>query len=217
MTFDEIVDRVATRLNLTGTIALTRVGLFVNERFARLSSSVGLSNVSRTPVPLVVSTVIGTPLVTVTGLERIYSVSDPTATPPRLLSEVTNNELKLMPPGTDPPRAYAINQTGAGSVQIKLNCTPSSIYSLWVDGDADVSTLSGSMVPPFPAKYHDVLVYGAYASELEHMDKYDKAAVQEARWERMLSELRLYLASSAYLDIHQGKNSPYDRNASWVI
>lgn len=210
MTFDEIVDRVASRLNLTNGVTLLRIGNSVNERYGRLSAAVGLSNVTRTQTPIIANTVIGSALVTFTGIERIYTVMDPTNTPARILDEVTENDIRLMPAGTDPPRAFAIIQTGAGSVKIRMNCTAATVYPLWADGDADASTLSGTAIPAFPAKFHDILVYGAMANELEHMEKYEMAARQETRWEQMLSQLRLYLASSAYLDMYQGKNSPSD-------
>lgn len=214
MTFDDIVDRVASRLNLSAPVTLLRIGNHVNERYGRLSASVGLSNVTRTLVTS--SSVIGSDLVTFSGIERIYTVLDPAFTPARPLGEVTEDQLRNMPRGTDPPRLFAVRLTGATSVQVRLNAIAATVFPLYADGDADVSTLSGTDVPAFPSKFHDVLVYGALANELEHMEKYDMAARQEKRWEVMLSELRMYLASSAYLEIYQGASSPSDRSTLLV-
>ncbi len=207
MTFDEIVDRVASRLNLTSPVAIARIGESVNERYGRLTSSVGLSASAHVQV-----TGVGTPAspyVTFTGVERVDTIYIPNTNPAQHLEEVTFNELTFASfQSSDTPRRFAVSNIAADSVTVCLDVNVVTGIVLIALGDSTVLALSGTDIPAFPAKFHDVLVYGAMASELEHMEKYDMAKRQEDRWEEMLAQLRLYLASNAYLDIHQGKNSP---------
>ncbi len=207
MTFDEIVDRVASRLNLTSAVAIARIGESVNERYQRLTSSVGLSATARTTVTGIAT--IGSPFITFTGLERVDTVYIPNTNPAQHLEEVTFNELTFASfQSSDTPKRFAVSNLAGDSTTICTDVNAVSAYVLDAVGDGTTVTISGTTVPAFPAKFHDVLVYGAMASELEHMEKYDMAKRQEDRWEEMLAQLRLYLASNAYLDIHQGKNSP---------
>ena len=207
MTFTEIVDRVAARLNLTGPVALARIGESVQERYQRLSASVGLSNHARIVVTGVAT--IGSPYMTFAGIERIDTLYDGTANPVRHLEEVTYDELTYTSYQTSStPQRFAVWRIDADSITVQLDVNAATAFVLGAAGDSTVTTISGASIPSFPAKFHDILVYGAMAEELEHMEKYDMAMRQEQRWDEMLGQLRLYLASSAYLDIYQGKNSP---------
>ena len=204
MTFTEIVAEVCDRLNLTETKSVTRVGRAVNDRYKWLCSTVGLQTSMRTTATA--STTIGSAYVSFTSVEKLYSVYNPASTPPRVLDEVTVDELRNMQLGTDPPSCYAVYTMGPTSVTIKLGCVPATIYSLGADVQSNVSTLSGSMVPNFPESYHNILLHGAMADELEKMEKYPLAQVQEAKFEQRLTELRYFIAVSAYKHIHQGKH-----------
>ncbi len=142
-------------------------------------------------------------------MERVDTVYLPNTNPAQHLEEVTANELTFASfQSSDTPKRFAVSTMTGDSVVISTDVNAVTAYVLNAIGDSSVTTISGNTVPAFPAKFHDVLVYGAMASELEHMEKYDMAKRQEDRWEEMLAQLRLYLASNAYLDIHQGKNSP---------
>ncbi len=73
---------------------------------------------------------------------------------------------------------------------------------------ADLAVLGASDTPTFPEQFHDILVYGAMAIELDKMEKPDRQAAAEARFQGRLSELRFFIATSAYLTIYQGKTGP---------
>lgn len=204
MTFTEIVADVMDRLNLTSDDAATRIGRFVNHRYKWLSVEVGLNTI--TPAVVTAMTVIGTPYVTISGIEKIYTLYDPATTPPRVLGERTVDQMYHTPLGVDPPRLYAVVQTGATSVIVKLDCVPATSYLLGAQGDYNASTLSGSDIPPFSEKFHDLLIYGAMAEELDKMEKYDMAKKQEALFTIRMGQYRYYIAKSAYKSIYQGRN-----------
>jgi hypothetical protein len=67
--------------------------------------------------------------------------------------------------------------------------------------------------PTFPADFHDILVEGARYEELRKMDKMMPLA-QEAygRFEKRMSDLRYFLAKSAYL-----KTKTYDGYADYGL
>lgn len=205
MTFTDIVTRVTNKLNRTSTDAITRIGLSVNDRYRAVVSSVGINTAKRTSVTA--NTVVGDRTVAFT-CEKVYAVSDPAYTPARLLFERTYDELKYGLLGTDPPRLWAVQTEIATTVTIFLDCTPATIYALNADALVSAADLTGTNVPAFAADFHDVLYWGALADELEHMEKYDKAAKQEKKYELRLAELRYFLAKSAYKTLYQGKTNP---------
>ncbi len=96
---------------------------------------------------------------------------------------------------------------GASTVTIFLDSIPATVYALHADALVNLSMLSGTMVPAFTQDFHDILIYGGMATELDKMEKYDLSAKKEKQFEQRLSELRLYQASSAYMDIIMGKNN----------
>ncbi len=78
-----------------------------------------------------------------------------------------------------------------------------------IDADVVLTALSAdSDVPLFPSSFHDLLIFGAMATELDKMEKYEFAKKQEAMYQIRLADLRYYIAKSRYLDIHQGKSAP---------
>jgi hypothetical protein len=203
VTFTDVQNIVADRLNLTSAKALARIGTSINERYAWLVSSVGLITSARTQVTA--NTTIGSQFVTFAA-EKLFSVYNPAYTPPIVLDIVSVDELRNEFVSTDPPTQYAIYNMGASTVTIQINTAAGSVYPLGADAEANLITLSGLMVPNFPADFHNILVYGAMATELDHLEKYDMAKVQEARFTTRLGELRLFIAKSAYLNIYQGKS-----------
>ncbi len=209
MTFDQIVAEVADRLNLTSTQAITRIGRSVNLRYKWLSSTLGLQTLARTVVTA--NTVIGNQSVTFTNVVKTYSIFNPAFTPPQILEEVTIDELRNQPIHADPPSQFAIQLTGATSLTVKLNSVPASIYALGADAEAIVATLSGSQVPAFTENFHDILIYGAAATELDKMEKYDKSNKHEALFQVRLAELRYHIAKSAYMQMYQGRTSGTNR------
>ncbi len=213
MTFTEIVAEVADRLNLTSAVALTRIGRSVNQRYRRLSSTLGLQTTARGTATA--STVVGNRSVTFTA-EKIYAVYDATVSPPRVFGEVSFDEMRNAMIGTDPARMYAIQTIGASTVTIMLNTIPATIYVLTADARLNLATLSGTQIPAFSESFHDILVYGAASTELEKMEKPDLAKIQEGHYEVRLGELRFDIAKSAYRELYQGKTAPSGRRTAMI-
>jgi hypothetical protein len=157
-------------------------------------------------------TVVGSNLVTFGPIplkvEKIDSVYNPAYPKPNTLTELTLGMLRNLIFTTQPAQNYAIYRMGDKSVTIMLDATTDTAYELRADVIADKATLSGSDVPTFSEKFHNLLVYGAMATELDKMEKPDLAQVQEARFEQRTSELRLFIAKSAFKDIYQGRTGP---------
>lgn len=204
MTFTELVTEAANRLNLTSSEATARLGSYINQRYRRLTSAIGLNTSRRTTAT--VATVAGTETVTL-ALEKLESVYIPASGTRRVLSEITYDQLRIRNAEQAPsgvPLDYAIVTTGASSVTIALSPVPDSIITIYADGLANASTLSGSDIPDFPADYHDALVFGAVSDELYKMEKYPAAKEFQMQYEQRLAELQMFLAKSAYLSATQG-------------
>jgi hypothetical protein len=205
MTFTDIQFEITDRLNLTSPASIARVGRSINERYKWVVSSCGLITASRGTATAL--TTIGSRTLTFAA-EKVLSVFNPAFTPPFVLTEYTFDELRNEIIGTDPPIQYAIQQMGGSTVTIMLSSVSATVFPLTADTETNQMTLQGTMVPAFAEDFHDVLVYGGMATELEKMEKYDMAAVKEKTYERRLSDLRFFIAKSAYLDIYQGKEQP---------
>jgi hypothetical protein len=200
MTRTQIVAQVAGRLNLTSPTALARIEDDVKERYGYVLTSVGLVSGSHTTISA--NTVVGNRYITFPGAQKVLSVFDSNA---NVLNELTFDEMRNFTVQTDPPQHYAIATIGATSVTLFLDTVPATIYTLSADVEADVAALGPADAPSFPEKFHDILVHGAMAVELDKMEKADRAAAAEARFNGRLAELRYFIAVSAYKDIHQGK------------
>jgi hypothetical protein len=124
-----------------------------------------------------------------------------------ILGERTMDELRMMTIQADPPQNWAPANMNADVVTVQLDVIPSSAYILNADVEMNVTDLSGSQVPGFAKDFHDILVRGAMADELMKMEKYSEAETQDSKFEKRLSELRLYIAKSNGLDIFQGRNA----------
>lgn len=206
MTFAEIQQEIAERLNLTSATALARIGRSINERYRLVASTLGLQTTARSTATA--STVIGNRSVTfgpAPRVEKLYMVYDASVTPPRLLDSLLFDELRLHSIGTDPPRAYAIQRMGADTVTILLNCVPTSVYSLTADVLANVAVLAGGAQPAFAESFHDLLIHGGLSTELEKLEKYDLAKTQQLHYEQRLSDLRFFIAKNAFTGFYQGK------------
>jgi hypothetical protein len=212
VTFTDIQNEVADRLNLTSAQALARIGRSINERYKWMASSCGLQTMARTTATA--STVINNPQLIFNqsalggGVEKIFSVYDNTITPPRFLGELTFDDVRQVASSGGLAQNYAIALMGASSVTIQLDVTPTTSYVLTADVESNMSTLSGLMVPVFAEDFHNILTYFAMSVELDKMEKYDLAAKQFDLSESRLGEYRLFIAKSAWLDIVQGVRSP---------
>ena len=206
MTFAEIQSKVADRLNLTSTQALTRIADSINERYRWMASTVGgIATIERQTITA--NTTIGNQSL-VFQCEKVLAVFNTAFIPPFVLGKVSFDELRNEILDSDPPQRYADQLQGANTCTIFLDVIPKTVYTLSADALVNLATLSGTMVPAFPQDFHDLLVVGAMATELDKMEKYDLSDKKEAQFEKRLSEYRLYLASSSYMDIIQGKDSP---------
>lgn len=210
MTFEELVSETADRLNLTSTDAFARIGRSINERYGWLCTSMGL----QTAVQEVASatTTIGSNLLTFgpspIKVQKVDSVFNPAYPKPNTLNEITIDVMRNLIFTTDPAQNYCVYRMGADRVTLMLDSQASTAYELRADVIADKATLNGADVPTFPAAYHDLLIYGAMATELDKTQNYDMAAVQEQRYQDRSAELRLFIAKSAYKDIYQGRTGP---------
>jgi hypothetical protein len=208
MTFDVIVTEIKERLNQTSTEATTRIGREVNDRYKRVTSSLGIQTARRTTVNSATS--IGTATLAFSGVEKIYNVVDRTATQHRMLGEVTVDELREIATVSAPVASanfYAVLTTTATTVTILLDITPTDVVTLYADGIASAATLSGSTEPSIPQSFHDIFIYGVMADEYRKMMRMDLAKDAEGMYAMRLGELRLHLASSAYKDLYQGKRA----------
>lgn len=204
MNFTELVAATSERLNLTHADALARIGRRLNDRYRRLTSSVGINTSRRGNATA--NTIANDPRVTF-ALEKLEIVYCAVSGMRCVLDERTFDEWRnattvSLQSGT--PEWYAIENAGAATVEIVLYPTPSAIVALSADGLLPATTLSGTDVPAFPADFHDALVFGAMADEYAKLDKGQQAMMFEAQYEQRAADLRLFLAKSAYLQIHQG-------------
>lgn len=206
--FNELLLDVSSRLNLTSDEARARVFREINMRHRRATSSVGLAPTRR-----------GTRSVNATidnrnvifGLEKIEAVMYPrnpgaVDNQPDVLDEITRDEMITEPIKGEPPTKYAIDTTGPISTTIIINAIPQTTFELQAIGLTTAETLAGvADSPDFPESYHDILVWGALADEYRKMDKHGPAREMEFEYKRRLSELRMFIAKSAYLEIYQNK------------
>lgn len=202
MTFDEMVTDVAERLNKTSAEALARIGVHLNRRYKRVSASIGMRDSRR--VILEFDVELGSRTQTVTGIEKIIGITDNTDTVPRPLDEITYEQMVQKIVRTDRVESYAIVRHGARQVSILLDFEPLEDLTLDVEAEEVATSLADDMEPSFPESFHDVLVFGALADEYRKSDKVVQARDAELDFQRVLSELRLKLACSAFKTIQQG-------------
>lgn len=204
MTFNEIVTHVTDRTNLTSSEAIARVGRFVNDRYRRVTTAIGLNITRRTTV--FNDATAGVDTLTFYTVEKLINVVDRSTTPYRILKEVTPDELRSREPFVNSFASnYAIIGVGSNFVTILMDCIPTAAFTLYADAYATAPILSGTQEPAFAESFHDVIMYGALADELGKMRKLADAQVAESMYEKRLSELRFFIAKSASLDIYQGK------------
>ncbi len=204
MTLDEIVNTIASRLNLTSQTALARIADSVRERYRVVLGAVGLN--TSTQGVVTANTAVAYRYVTFNGIQKVLGVfnSDPQ---PRVLQERTFTQLRNAIDRDGSPQQYAIAGTSNNTVTIFLDSTPTAIETLSADALVDAANLTGGDSPIFNDLYHDILVTGGRATELEKMEKLALADRAEQQFQVRLSELRYFLATSAYLDITQGGGS----------
>ena len=202
MTFLELKTEAANRLNLSSTEAYSRLGSYINQRYRRLTSSLGINTARR--VSASASTVAGTETLTFTigKIEMVWTVATGKR---RVLGELTYEELRIKAveqPKSGTPEEYAIKSETATTVTVSLYPTPDAIVSFTAEGLSNLTNLSADGdIPTIPADFHDILVLGALSDELFKMEKYPLAKDFQSQYEERASDLRLFLAKSAYLSL----------------
>lgn len=214
MTLAEITLKTMQRLNLTSTEAETRIKDEVNEVYRELVSSMGLETSIRGVTTAL--SVNGSRYVTFGGVGEeddrvlkvlsVYLPSDVAAPPYSVLTSYTFDELRNTIAGSWPPTMYAVSRVGYASVEVFLDAeAPDSLQELNADCLLASDTMTDADSPFFPENFHDVLVHGVMAIELDKMEKEQRASAAQAKFEKRSSDLRMFIAKDAYIAIHQGK------------
>ena len=211
-TFTAMVANVCDELNYTSAEATTRVGKRINGRYRQVLSSLGLDTSKITEIEVAVDPAHADfddlPDLLVEGLEKVLRVQLVTDSPssPIRLEELTYDEVTAAAVRSSTPRAFAVKRMASGEVTITLDGFPAvEEFTLKVEGYENTVELSGSVEPLFSADFHDILEEGAKADERRKMEKFDMAAEHEQAFEQRLSDLKMYIAKSGYLDKFQGK------------
>lgn len=192
------------RLGLSSDESRARIRRFINQRLRRLVTSLGLGRLRLSVVSF--ATVNGTKTYTPSTLIKPYTIRY--AAGNKVLEEMSLDQMRLLDPDesrTGAPEGYAVQSYGATSVTLRLFPIPDAAYTLSVDGLVTGTDLAADAdVPAIPEDFHDCLIFGAEADELEKMEKYKMAAKKEAAYEQRKRELRFFLAKSAYLGLQAG-------------
>lgn len=225
MTFDELVEHVMVRLNLTSDEAEARIAHHMNEAYREVTTSIGLqtSRLKEKEVTYDAQDEGSTlPYITVRGLEKILTVRlHVTGQKPKVLFQLTHEDIKSSQSDSVPsqlPMNWAEFRVGANSVTILLDAYPATDpFTLEFSGYEIADQLSGSMVPAFPESFHDLLITMVMADELYKMEKPALAETMEKKSEKRLSDLRYFLAKSQWLDVVQGQLKRRHIRGSTVI
>lgn len=204
MTFTNIRDRVLGRVNQSSSTAQTRVGQFINERYRALCTSINMGRVRGGSVS--VNTVGGTATIA-PAVIKVLTVRIPSLN--RVLTEMTQDQIRNIDPSntmSGAPDAFAVLAYTATGVTIQLLPVPDAVYAVHVDGLVTGTDMSGADVPAFPEDFHDLLVFGALADELDHLGRPDESAKAEVKFNKRLGELRYFIQKSRYLHRMQGDN-----------
>lgn len=202
-----MVSEICDRYNLSAPSARDRIGRSINECYKALCSSIGLQTSARGTATSATS--IGSRVVTFgpspTKVQKILSVYDATVSPAvGTFNERTFEYLRDSQDSGDQSREFAIQLMGADSVTIFLGGTATTVRTLTADVEVNKATLAGVDVPAFAESFHDILLKYASSIELDKLEKYDAAEKKMRQFEDRTSELRMYIAKSAYKDIIAG-------------
>ena len=215
MTFIEIVQEVADHLNLTSDDAMNRIGRRVNKRYKWVTSAIGVDTSKRIINDFTVDnsdpdTELPDYLVLACEkVTKIQLITEEDGDIIRTLDHVLFSELTEENTFNSLPTMWADKRMGSQSCTIRFdNFYDGQPFYIRVEGLEITDTLSDDAEPAFPESFHDILVEGAISDELRKMEKNDKAKEAEARYEQRLSDLRMFIAKSAWKDIMQAKYKP---------
>ena len=201
MTFLELQNYVMDQLNYSSTEARTRVKSRLNLRYREVQSSVNLADTRRglTTFPVV----SGSPTTTQSGIAKVLSVFDSTYLM-QPLAQMSLNQLRVIDAPeivVGVPYEYVVNNFLNNVVTLRLFPVPTVTYDLQADVLlAGVNMVDDADEPAFPTDYHDILVHGALADELNKMEKYKPAQVELGMFQARLAELRYFILKSAWIN-----------------
>lgn len=214
MTFDELVRDVASRLNLTSPEAFQRIGQRINERYRKVSSSIGMLTSRRQVRDFTVDPTAPNilPDYVIDGFEKIHRIVrlDPASGSITVMKILSYDDVANITQFTDRiPHAFAIKRMGAHEVTITFDSfTTTSPFTIKVEGYELADVLADDAEPFMPESFHDILIEGAMADELSKMEKPELAQMREAKYESRLSDLRYFIAKNSYQDVTQGLSKP---------
>jgi hypothetical protein len=214
MTFTELVTEVMARTRQTSTEAQTRIGREINDRYRRVTTSIGLATSRRFTVTA--ATTVGNPTVVLDG-EKVLAVFMTTPNK-QVLGEITFDQWRnrnAWAPASGIPTSYAVATQSAGAVTINLDPVPDAVYALSADVLREAPLLVAAVQPDFAPSFHDVLMYGALSDEWMQLKQDDLYKRAEQLYEQRLGELRYFIAKSGYLQITQGGTSGLSRGPYW--
>ena len=153
MTFTELVSEASNRLNLTSSESTVRIGSYVNQRYRRLTSSLGINTSRRSTVT--VPTVNGQEQydIALENIEFSYSTASGHRRQIFKLPYATLRQRNTETPQTGDVRHYAIYSQDSDSITIAVNPIPTAVYDIIFEGLVSASTLSGTDIPAFPADF----------------------------------------------------------------
>lgn len=205
MTFLEIQDAVMNRLNLTSTDARTRIKTEINLRYREVQSSINMAATRRGTRTF--TTTSGSSLTTQSGIAKVLNVFDPTYLK-NVLMEWSLNQIRQQDPpvqvvGTS--TNYAVENMVNNLITLRLYPQPTVSYDLQADCLlAGIDMVDDTDEPAIPTDFHDVLVHGVLYDELMKMEKMNPLALkEEAKFEKRLSDIRYFVAKSAWLRLSQ--------------
>lgn len=208
MTKAEIVVEIASRLNLTSTVAMTRLGRLVDRHYLRITTKMGMAQVSRTALDIETVMDIGSAEATFVGMEkvsRVYYFEEDGETK-HFLEEVTLDELRdvNLVPDADTPTRWAPKVYTDVDVTILTDRVAVTEYSLFCDGYQNGTALGDDDAPLFPESFHDILIERTLMDEYKKIEKLDLARESKRMFDESLSDLLMWAARSKYLKIQQG-------------
>lgn len=206
MTINELILEITDQLNLSSDEAKARVARKLNIRYRTVTTAIGLAPSRRTRVTKAAS--VGNRDLTFTGIEKVDNVIDASSGRDLTLDELSHDEMIEKDLRSEPPKHYSIETFTPTTVTIRMDCTPTTTFTLKADGIASATTLSGNDSPAFPESFHDVLIHGVMADEYFKQEKPDLMDIAERNFIVRLSDLKMFVAKSAYLDLYPGKLAP---------
>ena len=138
----------------------------------------------------------------------------------RMLTERTFDEYRnaiIAAPLVGIPYLFAVSKMEAGEVTLVFYPVPGADQIVAIDAlvALDPLDLAPTETPKMPTDFHDILMHGALADEWLQLKQDALSARTEGMYEARLSDLRMFIAKSAYLDIHQGQRAGMNRGAYW--